>query len=123
VLKQWRVDEDEQMVGGEERHDRAGEVEEQSDRIDGGEEQYARVTREDQDGQLAHPQLLPSLLTEMSGSEDIPTPSQQTQDSTMNEWDSEDEDMGDLDTYLCERCGALMPLFAQFAHERFHAHS
>jgi DNA polymerase iota len=123
VLKQWKVHEDEQMVGGEERHDRAGEVEEQSDRIDGGEEQYARVTRQDQDSQLVQPQLLPSLSTEMSGSEDIPTPSQQTQDSIMNEWDSEDEDMGDSETYLCERCGALMPLFAQFAHERFHAHS
>jgi DNA polymerase iota len=123
VLKQWRVDEDEHMAGSEEQGDRAVEVDEQGDRVDGDEAQHDRITRDDEDYQPVQSPQLPSLSTEMSGSEDIPTSSQQTQDSTMNEWDSEDENMSDSDTYLCELCGALMPLFAQFAHERFHAHS
>jgi DNA polymerase iota len=123
VLKQWRVDEDEHMAGSEEQGDRAVEVDEQGDRVDGDEAQHDRITQDDEDYQPVQSPQLPSLSTEMSGSEDIPTSSQQTQDSTMNEWDSEDENMSDSDTYLCELCGALMPLFAQFAHERFHAHS
>jgi DNA polymerase iota len=99
VLKQWRIEEDDGVVGREKQNDRVAGVEE--------------------DDNLVQPPLLPSLSI---GSEDIPTSSQQSKGSVVCEWDSEDEHMGDSDSYLCEVCGALMPLFAQFAHERFHAY-
>jgi DNA polymerase iota len=57
------------------------------------------------------------------GSEDMPTPSQQTNDHLDHIWDSGDsgdEQMGGADSYRCETCGATMPLFAMFAHERYH---
>ncbi|KAH7399130.1 hypothetical protein DE146DRAFT_756106 [Phaeosphaeria sp. MPI-PUGE-AT-0046c] len=59
-----------------------------------------------------------------NGSEDVPTPSQQTAVADDAEW-AEDEDMSDADadgdTYCCDNCGAIMPLFAMLPHERFHA--
>jgi DNA polymerase iota len=121
VLKQWRVEEDDSVVEGEERNGRANGGEEEKDRLVEAED---RVFQDEDDDSPIRPQLLPCLSVEMAGSEDIPTPSQQKQeDSAMCEWESEDEDMGDSDAYLCEKCGALMPLFAQFAHERFHGYS
>jgi DNA polymerase iota len=109
------------VVEGEERNGRANGGEEEKDRLVEAED---RVFQDEDDDSPIRPQLLPCLSVEMAGSEDIPTPSQQKQeDSAMCKWESEDEDMGDSDVYLCEKCGALMPLFAQFAHERFHGYS
>jgi DNA polymerase iota len=98
VLKQWRIEEDDGVIGREEQND--------------------RVTRREEDDGPVQPQLVHSVSAGTPGSEDIPTSSQQTVEG---EWDSEGEEMGDSDLYACEVCGALMPLFAQFAHRRFHA--
>tara|TARA_R110002003_G_scaffold41_2_gene2802 strand:+ start:6878 stop:7960 length:1083 start_codon:yes stop_codon:yes gene_type:complete len=60
-------------------------------------------------------------LADRQGSEDIPTPSQEANEHSVDYWGSEEEDMVDVDTYGCEECGAIMPLFALGAHERWHA--
>ncbi|KAF2273361.1 DNA/RNA polymerase, partial [Westerdykella ornata] len=53
-----------------------------------------------------------------TGSEDIPTQSQEAM--YFDEWDDGDEDMLDDDMFKCEQCGNAMPLFAMAAHERWH---
>ncbi|KAF2689626.1 DNA/RNA polymerase [Lentithecium fluviatile CBS 122367] len=55
------------------------------------------------------------------GSEDIPTPSQELSFLPEDRWESEDEDMLDDDSYRCEECGGVMPIFAMGAHARWHA--
>jgi DNA polymerase iota len=58
-----------------------------------------------------------------SGSEDVPTASQQ-EPSGIGEWeepDDEDEDMTEDDLFRCEVCDAIMPVFAVAAHDRWHA--
>jgi DNA polymerase iota len=105
VLRQWRVDED------EDGEDERGGV--------GREDRNEQVKRDEEDHGLLHPQFVHGLSTGTPGSEDVPTSSQQI---VVSEWVSEGEDVGDSDLYACEACGALMPLFAQFAHERFHAY-
>lgn len=55
------------------------------------------------------------------GSEDFPTPSQET--STQEDgWevDDEDEQMSTDNTFACKLCGATMPIYAMAAHERWH---
>ncbi|KAH8722894.1 hypothetical protein GQ44DRAFT_657338 [Phaeosphaeriaceae sp. PMI808] len=64
--------------------------------------------------------VITRMQVRKDGSEDIPTSSQQVNDTAAHQWISEDEDMLDLDTFLCNRCGALMPMFAMGAHERWH---
>jgi DNA polymerase iota len=105
VLKQWRVEEpNERMESKKQLLPAEG--------LDDGADIHS----------LQPPQLprIPSLHTTESGSEDIPTPSQQASDHAESGWQSEDEDMGMVDSYRCGVCGAVMPLFAMFAHERFH---
>ncbi|KAF2741071.1 DNA/RNA polymerase, partial [Polyplosphaeria fusca] len=57
--------------------------------------------------------------TDRHGSEDVPTPSQEyTEDM---EWQSDDEDAVADDSFQCEECGSVMPMFALAAHSRWHA--
>ncbi|KAF9698318.1 hypothetical protein EKO04_003378 [Ascochyta lentis] len=53
------------------------------------------------------------------GSEDIPTLSQEDGLVAEDAW-GEDEDTMVADVYHCDACGAVMPLFAMGAHERWH---
>lgn len=62
----------------------------------------------------------PKFLMSRVGSEDVPTPSQETDTGINDSW-NEDDDMPDADTYRCNDCDAVMPLFAMGAHERWHA--
>ncbi|KAF1925465.1 DNA/RNA polymerase [Didymella exigua CBS 183.55] len=62
----------------------------------------------------------PKFALSRFGSEDIPTPSQETATDIDDFWE-EDDEMLDADTYRCDDCGAYMPLFAMGAHERWHA--
>lgn len=55
------------------------------------------------------------------GSEDAPTASQEHGTEIEDIW-IEDDDMLAADAYRCDECGAIMPLFAMGAHERWHAH-
>jgi DNA polymerase iota len=55
------------------------------------------------------------------GSEDFPTPSQEDDTFVTNDWELEDEDMMDEDSFSCGECGAMMPMFAMGAHNRWHA--
>lgn len=63
----------------------------------------------------------PEVHKSRGGSEDIPTRSQETNFSPADRWESEDEDMLDDDSYRCDECGGVMPLFAMGAHARWHA--
>ena len=63
---------------------------------------------------------VPPLPMSRFGSEDVPTPSQEHDTDYDETWDDND-DMPDADTYRCDECGAVMPLFAMGAHERWHA--
>jgi DNA polymerase iota len=93
VLKQWKFTED-------------GEVDVGSKGIDRSQSSLPGAT---------------PRLADRQGSEDIPTPSQEANEHSVDYWGSEEEDMVDVDTYGCEECGAIMPLFALGAHERWHA--
>jgi DNA polymerase iota len=57
------------------------------------------------------------------GSEDAPTASQEDDFALADQWESEDEDMADGDSYRCDECGGIMPVFAMGAHARWHAQS
>jgi DNA polymerase iota len=61
----------------------------------------------------------PKLRLNRFGSEDFLTLSQEHDSDTD---DVQDENLGmlDADSYQCDMCGALMPLFAIGAHERWH---
>ncbi|KAF3008918.1 hypothetical protein E8E13_011272 [Curvularia kusanoi] len=61
----------------------------------------------------------PKLQLSRFGSEDFPTPSQEHDSDVDDVW-VEDADMLDADAYRCDLCGAVMPLFAMGAHERWH---
>jgi DNA polymerase iota len=62
----------------------------------------------------------PSLKDKV-GSEDVPTRSQEEQPGELEGWQSGDEDMTEGDLFTCERCDAVMPVFAMAAHDRWHA--
>ena len=53
------------------------------------------------------------------GSEDVPTPSQEHDSDIEDVWEGDDDMLG-ADAYRCDDCGAVMPLFAMGAHERWH---
>lgn len=53
------------------------------------------------------------------GSEDIPSRSQEHDAAETAEWEEDEEDSAE-DIFECERCGALMPVFASAAHDRWH---
>ncbi|KAF2130821.1 DNA/RNA polymerase [Dothidotthia symphoricarpi CBS 119687] len=95
VLRQWRVDEEEEVQ-------EAPEV-------------LTKVERESRDAAVPH------ALTIRTGSEDIPTASQEGGFADEHCWESEDDEMMDGDSYRCDDCGAMMPLFAMGAHGRWHA--
>ncbi|KAF2636481.1 DNA/RNA polymerase [Massarina eburnea CBS 473.64] len=63
----------------------------------------------------------PKVAEVKMGSEDIPTPSQEEGFLLEDRWESEDEDMIDDDSYRCDECDAIMPIFAMGAHARWHA--
>jgi DNA polymerase iota len=62
----------------------------------------------------------PKFVMSRFGSEDTLTPSQEINADIDDSWE-EDDDMLDADTYRCDDCGAVMPLFAMGAHDRWHA--
>ncbi|KAJ4381121.1 hypothetical protein N0V86_003468 [Didymella sp. IMI 355093] len=62
----------------------------------------------------------PKFALSRFGSEDTPTPSQET-DTNMDDFWEEDDNVLNADTYRCDDCGAVMPLFAMGAHDRWHA--
>jgi len=100
VLKQWRVT------------DTSG-LERKNDDVES-----AMPVEQPPDEQLP-PQL--HQPERSGGSEDVPTPSQENNFSLADRWESEDEDMLDNDSYRCEECGGVMPIFAMGAHARWHA--
>lgn len=61
----------------------------------------------------------PKIPMSRLGSEDAPTPSQEEDVLIEDVWE-EDEDELD-EAYRCDQCGAVMPLFAMGAHDRWHA--
>jgi DNA polymerase iota len=96
VLKQWRVEDTEEkevLI-----NDEKGEQD-----------------NEDLSGQP----MRPHVNLSRGGSEDMPTPSQEA-GPLNDQWESEDEEMLDADSYRCGECGATMPLFAYGAHQRYH---
>lgn len=93
VLKQWRVDEEDK-----ERSEALANV---------GEEPRLVVP----------PQLSPSRR----GSENMPHSSERDALADDCGWDSQGDEMIDGDSYRCNECGAIMPLFAMGAHGRWHA--
>jgi DNA polymerase iota len=111
VLGQWKVDED---IVEETRENEVGHEEDVRMGEDSDEE------TKHQESEVEQQFVPPDLFGARVGSEDVPTPSQQTGEIVEGEWDSGDEDMDDEDSYRCSRCSAVMPLFAMFAHERFH---
>jgi DNA polymerase iota len=96
VLKQWRVE----------------DTEEKEALIN---DEKGQEDNEDLSGQPARPYV----NLGRGGSEDVPTPSQEA-GSLNDQWESEDEEMLDADSYRCGECGATMPLFAYGAHQRYH---
>jgi DNA polymerase iota len=67
------------------------------------------------------PPLLVKHSESTGGSEDVPTPSQENDFLLEDRWESEDEGMLADDSYRCEECGGVMPMFAMGAHARWHA--
>jgi DNA polymerase iota len=102
VLKQWRVEEQQPVVAGIEAE--ASKIEAESSKIE-AESRPTEALRGDQ---------------ERVGSEDIPTLSQEDESVVEDHWESEDEDLMDVDSFRCEDCGAVMPTFAMGAHYRWH---
>lgn len=119
VLREWRVKKEDGGVGYGEESLPAVDGEEIPLAVDDGETPPALHG----DGEVESRLQVPRLLTSKSGSEDIPTPSQEAPGAVESDWQSDDEEMGEAESYRCELCGAVMPLFAMFAHDRFHAHS
>jgi DNA polymerase iota len=100
VLKQWRVSD---TSGPEQMNHNLG---------------VALTAEEPPDKE---PLPLPQQFGRSGGSEDIPTPSQEHDFALEDRWESGDEDMPDDDSYRCEECGGVMPIFAMGAHARWHA--
>ncbi len=72
-------------------------------------------------GNLPPETIRPQLQDSGShGSEDFPTVSQDNDATLVDHWESEDEEMPDTDAHRCEKCGAMMPVFAVGAHDRWH---
>jgi DNA polymerase iota len=102
VLKAWRVEEGKEERDGEEKNE---------------EEEEAWIGVQDE----LRPIATASGAVSRVGSEDAPTLSQSDATVLKDVWESDGEDMTEGDTYCCEDCGALMPLFAMGAHIRWHA--
>lgn len=133
MLKEWRVAEGGEEAGvGESdvRVDEKQEVQEMESvermHIDEGtsgrgEEHIDEEMSERREDHVAQRH---EMTLSRNGSEDVPTSSQQQMSIADGEW-AEEEEMSDVadddDTYRCDICGAVMPLFAMFPHERFHA--
>jgi DNA polymerase iota len=98
VLKQWKVDE--------------------------AEEGHLHVTKEDAEDNAEVVEYSMERKIEAqnrTGSEDLPTTSQEEYVDNEGHWESEDDSMLDDDIFRCEQCGATMPVFAMAAHYRWHA--
>ncbi|KAF2201931.1 DNA/RNA polymerase [Delitschia confertaspora ATCC 74209] len=107
VLKEWKVEPGETFRG-----DRKIEPEET-----GIEDVQTETTPRDVD-------MIGPELTEQRGqrgSEDFPYSSQQDRTEGIGEWEYDEEDSMDDETFHCDRCGAIMPAFAMAAHDRWHA--
>ncbi|KAF1978191.1 DNA/RNA polymerase, partial [Bimuria novae-zelandiae CBS 107.79] len=87
----------------------------------GAEHDVVMDTERAPDGLRASITLQRKFDDSRGGSEDHPTPSQEAIFATQDQWESDDEDMLDEDSYSCEKCGARMPLFAMGAHARWHS--
>jgi DNA polymerase iota len=118
VLKQWRVEEEptisgEELVGEEPAH-----VEQEAS-FD--QDSWLMEARQQREEYIMDESWPTGEIVERHGSEDLPTSSQKTDSCVADVWESEDEDMVDSDSFRCEDCGAMMPLFAMGAHYRWHA--
>lgn len=105
-LKQFRIQEEIEDAGMEENEMDESKME--GDRMDD-----------------VHEQEIKALEKRAGGSEDIPTRSQEEYIMENGEWESEDaveEEMNGDDSFECDQCGAVMPLFAVAAHSRWHEH-
>jgi DNA polymerase iota len=112
VLKQWRVTE---LDEGE--RDGMTEEPETATNIGEAENENEKMVELPLDQTV-----VPRLTTVRNGSEDVPTPSQGANAALfVDQWESEDEEMVDIDSYRCGECGATMPMFAYGAHQRYHA--
>ncbi|KAF1942026.1 DNA/RNA polymerase [Clathrospora elynae] len=100
VLKQWRVNEEEETT--EEGLTEAARILGTLDRV------------------MDEPPA-PEQETSRFGSEDVPTSSQEDSHVIADRSESEGEDVVGGDSYRCEECGAVMPMFAMGAHNRWHA--
>lgn len=107
VLKQWKIEEDPKIDNTEESESLVSMSEDQKI-IDTDKSDSTISMSKDQD------------IVGRSGSEDLPTRSQE-EPSGPGEWESGDEDMTDDGLFRCEQCGAIMPVFAAAAHDRWHA--
>jgi hypothetical protein len=65
-----------------------------------------------------------NAVLQRHGSEDFPTASQDVEATVSDVWEAEDDDdmMDAEDSFRCEECGAVMPIFALGAHHRWHEH-
>ncbi|KAH8624519.1 hypothetical protein IG631_21258 [Alternaria alternata] len=65
-----------------------------------------------------------NAVLQRHGSEDFPTASQDVEATVSDVWEAEDDDdmMDAEDSFRCEECGAVMPMFALGAHYRWHEH-
>jgi DNA polymerase iota len=99
VLKQWKVEEEPVVAESE------------------------KPTAEPEETMMegVRPTRGPQELLERAGSEDVPTPSQDSERVVADHWESDDEDMVDDDSFRCGECEAIMPTFAMGAHYRWHA--
>ncbi|KAF2017066.1 DNA/RNA polymerase [Aaosphaeria arxii CBS 175.79] len=102
VLRQWRVEEEDEIDLGEDAVRIEGEILRDADRFEIPDEVMKDVE--------AKP--FPLVNTE----EDV----EQGGGGGSALWESEDEDMPDDDTFHCPQCGATLPLFAIEAHNRWH---
>lgn len=123
VLKEWRVVDDDIEAGNAKAMEQDMIVDEKRDGETHDQVENGHVDHEMSDANEGHVFPRHDVSLSRNGSEDIPTSSQQMSNAD-DQW-AEDEEMSagheDVDTYRCDICGAIMPLFAIFPHERFHA--
>lgn len=116
VLKQWRVEEDDDQVLSptDEGLMDVGLVEQPVNDQEKRQEEALRMHETSREEGVKVPEL------SRGGSEDIPT---RSQDEVRDDggWQSEDEDIIDDDSFRCDQCLAVMPMFAMAAHNRWHA--
>ncbi|OAG15454.1 DNA/RNA polymerase [Alternaria alternata] len=110
VLKQWRVRGDVMM-----------------DDCDGSkreEEEEEHLSQEPWLAEWKRELAEDNAVLQRHGSEDFPTASQDVEATVSDVWEAEDDDdmMDAEDSFRCEECGAVMPMFALGAHYRWHEH-